>query len=74
MRPFAQSILLPVLGCAWSVGAFEKIALVDSYDFGQIFDTETKTGTIRIVDHVLQAGADPVRSCARAGASIVRDR
>ena len=66
MSTFVKSILLSSLVYTWNVGAFEKIALVDSYDFGQIFDTETKTGTIRIVDHVLKTGADTVlwRNCS----------
>lgn len=40
--------------------AFEKIAFVDSMDFGSCFETESREGTGRIIDHVLQTGADSI--------------
>lgn len=48
-----------------AVCAFEKIALVDHYDFHEHFDTETASGITNIVDHVLETGADTVlwRNC-----------
>ncbi|MBR4652621.1 MAG: hypothetical protein IKO72_04610 [Kiritimatiellae bacterium] len=37
---------------------FEKIALIDSYDFVRYFDCETKTGTVQVVENVAgQVGA-----------------
>lgn len=53
-------LLLAGWGCLWaaSLFGFEKIALIDSYDYGHIFDTECREGTQRILDHVLKTGAD----------------
>lgn len=38
--------------------AFEKIALVDSFDFITHYDCETKEGTRKILDEVFSTGAD----------------
>ena len=43
---------------ALTSGAFEKIALVDSFDFITHYDCETKEGTRRILDEVFSTGAD----------------
>lgn len=55
---FAVSVALAAL----SAGAFEKIALVDSFDFTGAcgFDIETPSGTEKVLDHVLLTGADTV--------------
>lgn len=37
---------------------FEKIALVDSYDFYEVFDLRTRGSVTQVVDHVLRTGAD----------------
>ena len=39
---------------------FEKIALVDSFDFATFCDPETRTGNTAIIDHVLGTGATAV--------------
>lgn len=39
---------------------FERIAIVDSYDFGDYFDIESAAGTDGVIDHVLDTGADTV--------------
>ena len=49
-----------VAAAVLNVAAFERIALVDSFDFIEIFDCETKKGTDQIIDHVLETGADTV--------------
>lgn len=66
LRRFAALFLAGFCACA--AGAFERIALVDSYDFATHFDAETKTGNVQIVDHVLLTGADTVlwRNCSGA--------
>lgn len=51
--------------------AFEKIALVDSFDVIPCADTETKAGTEAIVDHVLETGATHVFWRNQSG-SVVR--
>ena len=43
-----------------SAAAFEKIALVDSYDFATHCDIETRGGTAAVIDHVLGTGATAV--------------
>ncbi|MBR4651795.1 MAG: hypothetical protein IKO72_00385 [Kiritimatiellae bacterium] len=67
------SILLCGASCAlaFSAGAFEKIALIDSFDFITCVDAETKAGTEKIVDHVLLTGADTLLWRNQSG-SIVR--
>ena len=47
---------------ATTCAAFEKIALVDSFDFhgSAGFDIETPAGTEKVLDHVLLTGADTV--------------
>ena len=44
---------------------FEKIALVDSYDFARDFDVETVTGNVQVLEHVMLTGCDTVlwRNC-----------
>lgn len=49
---------LAVCALPLAVCAFEKIALVDSFDFVSLLDAETKAGTEKIVDHVMLTGAD----------------
>ncbi|MBO7687390.1 MAG: hypothetical protein J6V72_13445, partial [Kiritimatiellae bacterium] len=63
----ALSTLAATLACT-PLAAFEKIALIDSFDFGTHFDTETVAGTEQILDHVLLTGADMVlwRNCGGA--------
>ena len=58
-NPIVLSTLAATLACT-PLAAFEKIALIDSFDFGTVFDTETVAGTEQILDHVLQTGADMV--------------
>ena len=50
------------------LSAFEKIAIIDSFDFASVYDTETVAGTEQILDHVLLTGADTVlwRNCSGA--------
>jgi len=43
---------------ASTAGAFEKIALVDSFDFITHYDCETREGTRKILDEVFSTGAD----------------
>ena len=66
-NPIALSAFAATLACA-PLAAFEKIALIDSFDFGTHFDTETVAGTEQILDHVLLTGADTVlwRNCGGA--------
>ena len=66
-NPIALSAFAATLACA-PLAAFEKIALIDSFDFGTVFDTETVAGTEQILDHVLLTGADTVlwRNCGGA--------
>ena len=53
---------LAVLSVVSTAGAvdFEKIALVDSFDFATFCDPETSTGNTAIIDHVLGTGATAV--------------
>ena len=44
--------------CPQRVDAFEKIALIDSYDFAHAFDIELNSGTEKILDFVLKTGAE----------------
>lgn len=58
-----------ILGCALAAlptFAFEKIALVDSYDFARTYDVESATGNVQVLEHVLRTGADTVlwRNCS----------
>lgn len=39
---------------------FEVVALVDSLDFGQVYDIETKTGMVQVLDHVLLTHATDI--------------
>ena len=66
-NPIALSAFAATLACA-PLAAFEKIALIDSFDFGTHFDTETVAGTEQILDHVLLTGANTVlwRNCGGA--------
>ena len=61
------SALASALACA-PLAAFEKIALIDSFDYAAVFNTETVAGTEQILDHVLLTGADSVlwRNCSGA--------
>lgn len=54
--------------CAVSAFGFEKIALLDSYDFARTFDVETTTGNVQVLEHVLETGCDTVlwRNCTGA--------
>ena len=46
------------LAFAQTAGAFEKIALVDSFDFIKHFDCETMTGTVQVIEYIAgQVGA-----------------
>lgn len=58
--------LIAAVLAAAAVGAFEKLALVDSFDFSSVYDIETRTGNVQIVEHVLRTGADTVlwRNCS----------
>lgn len=47
---------------------FEVLAFVDSLDYGEIMDTEKAEGNLRILDHVLETGADAVLWRTGAGA------
>ncbi len=62
-------LFLVVVGlAAGRAPAFEKIAIIDSFDFASVYDTETVAGTEQILDHVLLTGADTVlwRNCSGA--------
>ena len=47
--------------------AFEKMALIDSFDFASNFDTETATGTVQVLEFVAQTGADTMLWRAKSG-------
>ena len=47
---------------------FEKIAFVDGSDYPHVFDIENATGTERIIDRVLETGADVVLWRTHSGA------
>lgn len=57
MRAFGFTLAIAV-GCVLTSGAFEKIALVDSFDFVTNYDCETREGTRKILDEVFSTGAD----------------
>lgn len=45
---------------AFAAGAFEKIALVDNFDFGMFFDLETASGEEQVMRHALETGCDKI--------------
>ncbi len=45
---------------ASGVGAFEKIALLDGFDFAPVMDTETVDGMRRVLEYVHGTGADTI--------------
>ena len=47
---------------------FEKIAFIDGWDYGHIFETETREGTGKVLDNVLKTGADTVLWRTHSGA------
>ena len=53
---------------ACSAGAFEKIALVDHFDYANFFDAETREGVSKVLDHVMETGPDRVLWRAMSGA------
>ena len=55
-------LAITLFGCIWllTASAFEKIAILDTYDFCHYFDTETSMGLAQVVDHVLLTGADRI--------------
>lgn len=53
MRPIARR-------AAARPPAFEKIAILDTFDFAHAFDIETETGLVQVIEHVLQTGADRI--------------
>lgn len=61
----SRSILAAGCVLAMSAAAFEKIALVDSFDFARQFDVETVTGNVQVLEHVMLTGCDTVlwRNC-----------
>ena len=54
----ARFLTVAAAGGVLSASAFEKIALVDSFDFITVYDCETKEGTGKILDEVFSTGAD----------------
>ena len=53
------------LACAFllatgALGAFEKIALVDGFDYAPVMDTETEKGMRQVLERVLETGADTI--------------
>ena len=56
-----------VCACLGSL-AFEKIAFVDGSDYPHVLDIENAAGTERIVDRVLETGADVVLWRTHSGA------
>ena len=48
---------------------FEVMAFADSLDFGAHMDSETATGNIQILDHILETGADVILWRTGAGAT-----
>ena len=57
MRRWTGSACL--LATAW-LGAFEKIALVDGFDYAPAMDTETEKGMRRVLARVRETGADTI--------------
>jgi thiol-disulfide isomerase/thioredoxin len=59
-------ILAFALVYALQADAFEKVALVDSFDFHKVYDVETVTGNVQVLDHVLLTGANSIlwRNCS----------
>ena len=49
---------LLVAGLLSDAGAFEKVALIDSFDFARFFDTESAEGTKDIADYCESVGAN----------------
>ena len=43
-----------------ALGAFEKIALVDGFDYAPVMDTETEAGMRTVLARVLETGADTI--------------
>ena len=72
-------VVLTIVSIA-AAGDFEKIALVDSFDFATFCDPETRTGNAAIIDHVLgtllprtrQSGASQGHSHRAVGQGVCR--
>ncbi|MBR1587107.1 MAG: hypothetical protein IJ658_02160 [Kiritimatiellae bacterium] len=66
MRVPHLAALAAACAAASGAAAFEKIAIIDSFDFAAVYDTETVAGTDQVLDHVLLTGADTVlwRNCS----------
>lgn len=56
--------------CPQMVRAFEKIALIDSYDFAHAFDIELNSGTEKILDFVLKTGAETLLWRNQGGGNV----
>lgn len=52
----------------FQVLAFEKVALVDAWDYHAVYDVESEAGLKQVVDHVLKTGADRVLWRTSSGA------
>lgn len=62
------SLAAGVVFFAAEARAFEKIAFIDGWDYGHIFETETREGTGKVLDNVLKTGADTVLWRTHSGA------
>lgn len=55
--------------------AFEKIALLDSSDFAEFYDLQTKTGAVQVVEHVRRTGCSTIFwRVANGGVLLYRTR
>lgn len=61
-----KKIFLVIFLLSLTAGAFERLALVDGFDYANIFDTETASGNRQVLDHVLLTGANTIlwRNCS----------
>ena len=61
-----KKIFLVTFLLSLTAGAFERLALVDGFDYANIFDTETASGNRQVLDHVLLTGANTIlwRNCS----------
>ena len=53
-------VLAAALAAAAEAQAFDVVALVDSLDFAKVYDIETRTGMVQVLDHVLRTHATEV--------------
>ena len=58
MKGWTACVVLAL--AAGTTCAFEKIALVDGFDYAPEMDTETKDGMRKVLKRVLETGADTI--------------